>query len=135
MRSLAFALLAIAAGCGSSVEPFVGSWLVTNSDGTNICPPVSNDITGTQDIFTLSASDGELVRDNCKLRLRVSGDRASLVAPADCDYGPLDTFHYKRFDLQTTDGKTISGAVMGQYESNSPGCTITAHFAGSRTTR
>lgn len=135
MRTLAFAVFAIAAGCGGGSDaPFVGTWLVTNTDGTNACPPVPSDITGTQDEFTLSASDGELVRDTCNLRLSVSGNRASLVAPADCAYGPLQIFHYKQFDVQTTDGKTISGAVMGQYDSNPPGCSITAHFSGGRTT-
>ena len=134
MRTLILGLAVFGCvGCGSSAAPFVGSWLVTTTDGTNACSSFSFDITGTQDTFTLALVDGELVRDGGKLRLVVDGDHASLTAPGESDFSVFQNFHFSRFDLQTSDGQLLTDTVVGTYDSMPTDCSITAHLSGHRT--
>ncbi len=135
MRIAAAFIALVVAGCGRSVEPFVGSWNTTFSDGSLSCSgsnPV--DLKGFPYTFTLTSADGELAPSDCRVvRLSVTGDEATLAtsSPA-CEFGPFTDFHYQQFDLQTSDGQNITGSVMGSLPPTSGPCVLTTHLAGMR---
>ncbi len=107
MRIAAAFIALVVAGCGRSVEPFVGGWNTTFSDGSLSCSgsnPV--DLKGFPYTFTLTSADGELAPSDCMVvRLSVTGDEATLAT---------------------------SSPVMGALPPISGPCVLRTHLAGMR---
>lgn len=121
-------VLASAAAC-SSTDDFVGSWKYTSGSMNITCgnsDPITVTLSGNVTINEGSSSDLILVDEDCSLKLKTDGDKASLDGSQTCTAEGGDSLTYSAFTF-TVDDTTARLSASGSARVQGVDCT----FSGS----
>jgi len=128
-------VLTAAVGC-SSTDDFVGSWKYTSGNITTNCEGQSGTeaLTGNITINEGSSSDLVLVDDDCSLKLKIDGDKATLDGSQSCTMsvsGGTLSMTINSFTFTTSDGETGRLSGNGTATVSGGGVSVTCTFSQS----
>lgn len=128
-------VLASAAAC-SSTDDFVGSWKYSSGTITTNCEGNSDTegLTGNITINEGSSSDLVLVDEDCSLKLKVDGEKATLDGSQTCTTsleGGTLSLTVNSFTFTTDDGETARLSSSGTATLSSGGSAVTCTVTSS----